>query len=116
MAELQIEEGELVLELSLGEKIFGVHGNPRAPLSAVKHVEVLDNAHEPADHGIKVGERIPGVVEVGRILGDGRKLFAAVHHDTPRGLRITFDGAKFDEWIVGCSDPEAVVRELHLPT
>ncbi len=36
-----------------------------------------------------------------------QRLFAAVHHDTPRGLRIDFDGADYDAWIVGCPDPEA---------
>jgi hypothetical protein len=41
-------------------------------------------------------------------------LFAAVHHDTPRGLRIRLDGTPFDEWIVGCADPEAVADRLGL--
>ena len=77
---------------------------------------ILDgHAHSPADHGFRVGERIPGVVEVGTLYGDGKKLFAAVHHKTPRGLRITFEGAKYEEWIVGCEDPESVASELSLP-
>jgi uncharacterized protein len=115
MAKLRVDGGELVLELSIGEKLLGVHGNQKVPLSAVKHYEVLENAHEPADHGFKVGERIPGVSEIGTVYGDGKKLFAVVNHDTPRGLRIAFEGARFDEWIVGCSDPESVAAELSLP-
>jgi uncharacterized protein len=116
MAELEIDDGELVLRLSLGEKILGVHGDARVPVSAVNHVEILENAHEPADHGIKVGERIPGVVEVGRIIGGGTKLFAAVHRSTPRGLRIELSEGPFDEWIVGCEDPEGVAARLGLPS
>jgi hypothetical protein len=114
MAELQVEDGELVLHLSLGEKAASIHGDPRSPLSAVRSIEVLDDAHEPADHGFRVGERLPGVVEVGAIFEGGQKIFAAVHHDTPRGVLVRFEGANFDEWIVGCADPEAVIAGLSL--
>jgi hypothetical protein len=62
-----------------------------------------------------VGERIPGVVEVGTIYSEGRKMFAAVHRDAPGGIRIEFDGAKYDEWIVGCENPAALIEQLGLP-
>src|ERR1700722_16562531 len=117
MAELSIEGGELVLHLSAAEKVEGVHGDLRAPLSAVRDVTVLDDAHEPAGirAGVKIGTRIPGVIEVGIVQGRPQRLFAAVHHDTPRGLRIRLEGTHYDEWIVGCADPEAVVAQLGLP-
>jgi len=115
VAELQIEDGELVLHLSWGEKAGGVHGDLRVPTSAVRSVEIIEDAHEPVDHGIKIGERIPGVVEVGTVLQGGEKVFAAVHHSTPRGVRVLLDGASYQEWIVGCADPEAVVARLSLP-
>ena len=60
MAVLRIEDGELALHLSAAEKVGAVHGDLRIPLSAVRRVEVLENAHEPADHGMKLGTRIPG--------------------------------------------------------
>jgi hypothetical protein len=117
MAELSIEGGELVLHLSAAEKVEGVHGDLRAPLSAVRDVTVLDDAHEPAGirAGVKIGTRIPGVIEVGIVQGRTQRLFAAVHHDTPRGLRVRLDDTSFDEWIVGCADPEAVAARLGLP-
>jgi hypothetical protein len=117
MAELRRAGSELVLRLSAVEKVEGLHGDLRAPLSAVQAVELLDDAHQPAGlrAGIKVGTRIPGVVEVGTIRGRKRKIFAAVHHDTPRGLRVRLEGADHDEWIVGCANPEAVLAELALP-
>lgn len=117
MAELQIEGDELVLHLSTAEKVEGVHGDLRAPLSTVSGVEVLDDAHRAAGirAGVKIGTRIPGVVEVGIVQGRTRRRFVAVHHDTPRGLRIQLGGTPFDEWIVGCADPEAVAAELNLP-
>jgi uncharacterized protein len=112
MAELEVEGDELVLRLSIGEKAAGAHGDPRVPLSSLQRVQVLEDAHEPADHGWKIGERLPGVVEVGTILENGRKIFAAVHHTTPRGVMLVFDGADYDEWIVGCADPESVAARL----
>jgi hypothetical protein len=117
MADLRIEGNELVLHLSGAEKAESVHGDLRAPLSAVRGIEVLDDAHGPAGikAGIKIGTRIPGVIEVGVIQGRTKRLFAAVHHNTPRGLRVRLDGTAYDEWIVGCADPEAVAAGLGLP-
>jgi hypothetical protein len=117
MAELRVEGDQLVLHLSGAEKIESVHGDLRAPLSSVNGVEVLDDAHGLVGirAGIKIGTRIPGVIEVGIVQGRTQRLFAAVHHDTPRGLRIRMEGTRFDEWIVGCADPEAVAAGLGLP-
>ena len=77
-------------------------------LKAVQSIEVLEDAHDAADHGFKVGERLPGHSEVAVVYFDGRKIFAAVHHGTPRGLRIAFTGESYDEWIVGSTDPESL--------
>lgn len=48
-----------------------------------------------------MGTRLPGVAEIATIRGDGQKIFAVVHHDTPRGLRVLLEGSSYDEWIVG---------------
>jgi hypothetical protein len=117
MAELRVEGDELVLHLTVAERVESVHGDLGAPLSSVRGVEVLDDAHGPVGirAGIKIGTRIPGVIEVGIVQGRARRLFAAVHHDTPRGLRIRLEGTHYDEWIVGCADPEKIAAQLGLP-
>ncbi len=115
MAELRVEGDELVLHLSRGEKLEAVHGDLRAPRSAIRSVEILEDAHEPADHGFKVGERLPGYSEVAVVRTGGEKLFAAVHHDTPRGVRIDFTGTDYDAWIVGSADPEALKSAIEQP-
>lgn len=113
MAELVIDGDDLVLRLSGVEKVEGLHGDLRVPRSSLVRVEILDDAHGAAGlrAGLKVGTRLPGVIEVGRIYGD-KKRFAAVHHDTPRGLRLVFDHENFDEWIIGTEDPETLARSL----
>jgi hypothetical protein len=113
MAQLHVEGGELVLSLSVLEKVGGVHGDLRVPLSAVRAVEVLADAHGPADDvGIKAGTRIPRVIELGTIYGSSKKIFAAVFHNTPRGVRVVLEGAFYDEWIVGAADPETVAQAV----
>ncbi len=112
MGELQIEGDELVLHLSGAEKLESVHGDLRVPRAAVRSIEILEDAHEPADHGFKVGERLPGHSEVAAIRSDGQRLFAVVHHDTPRGVRIELEGADYDAWIVGARDPEGLKQRL----
>lgn len=115
MAELRVDGGNLVLHLSTAEKFEGVHGDLRAPLSAVRGVEVLDDAHAPAEEGFKVAGSRVGNTEVGTMRGQ-QKIFAAVHRDTPRGLRVLLTGSRYDAWIVGCADPEGVAARLGLPT
>lgn len=112
VAEVQFVEDEIVLHLTRLEHLEAVHGDLRVALSSVSSVVVLDDAHEPADHGFKVGERLPGVSEVASIDTGGTRIFAAVHHDTPRGVRIALESGRFDAWIVGSADPEALAAEI----
>jgi len=112
MAELCLQGDELTLRLSAAEKVGGVHGDLRVPLSAVRCVEVLADAHGPADDGIKLGTRIPGMIEVGTVRDGRRNIFAAVLPDTPRGVRIVLDGSFYHEWIVGCANPESMARRI----
>jgi hypothetical protein len=120
MAELRRDGDELVLTLSAIEKAESIHGDLRLPMSSVRGVEVLDDVIH-AVHGLKFpGTRWPGRFAIGRIIGPIEtktfgKTFAVVHHDTPRGLRVRLEGAAFDELIVGCEDPEAVMSQIALP-
>jgi hypothetical protein len=114
MAELVIEGDDLVVRLSTVEKLEAVHGEVRVPLASVKSVEVLDDALG-AIHGIRVGTGIPGSVAIGTFTSRTAKIFGVVHHDTPRGVRVTLEGDHFDEIIVGCPHPEAVASSLHPP-
>ena len=63
MAELQLEGGQLVLHLSGAEKAEAVRGDLRVPVSAIRGVEVLDDAHSwtGIGAGFKVGMRASGI-------------------------------------------------------
>jgi hypothetical protein len=112
MAELAVNANELVLTLTRAEKLESLHGDLRVPRSAVVGVDVVDDAHAAADIiGFKVGTRLAGVTEVATVHG-ATTIFAAVHRDTPRGVRVRLAGAEQDEWIVGCANPEAVAAAI----
>ena len=111
MAELIVDGDELVVRLSTVEKLESVHSEVKVPLSSVSSVEVLDDAvHEV--HGFRVGTGVPGYVAVGTFTSRDDKIFAVVHHDTPRGVRVRLEGAQYDELIIGCENPEQVAASL----
>lgn len=112
MAELTVEGDELVVHLSPLEKGESVHADLHFPISSFQGVEVLDDAIH-AVHGLKApGARLPGVFAIGTFYADAAKTFAAVHHHTPRGVRVRLAGTNFDDLIIGCDDPESVASSL----
>lgn len=114
MAELHVEGDELVLHLTGVEKAEAIHGDLRVPRSRVHQLEVIDDAVEMTRvrTGFKVGMRVPGVASVAVVRGGGRKMFVAIHNDTPRAVRVLLDDESYDEWIVGTPEPEAVIASL----
>jgi hypothetical protein len=113
VADVRVDGGEIVVALGSGEKVEAIHGDLRLPLAALTDAEVVDDPID-AVHGWRApGTGVPGLVAVGTYRDGGRKVFAVVHHNTHRGVRLRFDGADYDEVIVGCDDPEAIVAELN---
>ena len=112
MAELIRDGQELVVKLSTIEKAEAVHGDIRVPWSAVQSVTVLDDAID-AVHGLKFpGSRIPGVFAMGTFKSRDGNLFAVVHHQTPRGVKVTLTGTTYDALIIGSEDPERMIATL----
>ena len=82
------------------------------PRSSVRSAAIVEH---PVEHisGWKLpGSRLPGVFAIGTFIDGGRRTFAVVHHGTQLGVRISLEGAVFDELLIGCDDPEAVVSML----
>ena len=106
MATIRIDGDEVVLELSRFERIEAVHGDVRLPLASLVGTEPLDDAIH-AVHGFRApGTGVPGLTAVGTYRQGDRKLFAVVHHDTPRGVRLCFDGAAYESWSWGATIPK----------
>ena len=114
MAKLVREEDTLVLRLSTLEQVEGVHGDIRVPISSVQSVTVLDDVIH-AVHGLKMpGSRLPGVFAMGTFMSHDGTVFAIVHHQTNRGLKVNLKGTTYDALIVGVDDPEGLVSSLGL--
>jgi hypothetical protein len=112
MAQLDRDGQDLVVRLSTVEKAEAVHGDVRVPMSAVRSVEVVDDAvHAVNAFAKSVGAALPGRFMIGTFRADG-KTFVVVHHSTPRGVRVRLEGANFDELLIGCDDPEGTVDRL----
>jgi hypothetical protein len=120
MANISREGNELVVELSIGERILAMHRDVRVPLSAVTSIDVVD---EPIRRiqGLKprnfkvVGGYWPGRFAYGSFF-DGavrQMLFAAVNGRKPQGLEITLSGAKYTRLILGLDDPDATKTALN---
>jgi hypothetical protein len=114
MAALLVEGDELVVRLTKVEKVEAMHGDVRVPLRCITSVEVLDRPIH-AVHGRRVGTGVPGVVLVGTVTSGDAKVFAALHHNTPGGVRVNLEGAPFTQLVVGCDDPEAVAAAVRQP-
>jgi hypothetical protein len=116
VAELNCEGDELVMTLSAMEKVEAVHGDIRVPMSSVRAVEVLDDVVHAVNGRKSVGAAWPGEFAIGTFHAEQTKTFAAVHHETRRGVRVRLEGTQFDELVVGCRNPEEVASRLSGPT
>ena len=87
MAELQIEDAELVLHLSSVEKMEGLHGDVRVPLSSVTGARSVDDLWQELRGMRAPGTGVSGTLAVGTRRGGFGKDFAVVHGHGPGGGR-----------------------------
>ncbi|GEL16791.1 hypothetical protein [Pseudonocardia asaccharolytica] len=111
MAVLRRDGQDLVLELTVGEKVWGLHGDVRVPMSAVRRVTVADKPLA-AVRGLRApGLAVPGRTKIGTWRRRGGKSFAVVRSGRP-AVRVALAGAPFEELLVSVDEPERVAREL----
>ena len=107
MAELRRDGDDLVVALSVAEKAEALHGDIRVPASSVRDMEVVEDAiHTVSAWRKTVGAAWPGRFAIGTFRDADGKVFAAVHHDTPRGVKVALEGANFDALVVGWRIPK----------
>ena len=111
MARLDVEDGDLVLDLSGLEKLEGFHGNIRVPVASVRDVRSTDDPWSEL-RGIRApGTGVPGVIAVGTRRGSGVKDFAAVHGPGP-AVVVELEGAEYGRLVVTEDDAESATTEL----
>jgi len=114
MAELIVDDEDLVLRLTLGEKIWGFRGNIRVPLSSVISV-----APDPKPWLGLRGWRMAGISFVGlAVLGTRRHGegydFCILHRDRP-AVRMDLASGRFSRLVISVpegGDPEAEAARI----
>jgi hypothetical protein len=112
MAEVVLEDDEFVVRLSLLEKAETAQSDVRVPRSAVTSVEVVEHPVDAVGGWKLIGARLSGSFAIGTFVVEGRRVFAVVHRDTGRGVRIKLSRGSFYEMVIGCDDPEGVAASL----
>ncbi len=101
MAKVIEVDGELVLQLSLRERFFALHSNPRAKASdLLSSTESANPWSKEVLRGVRApGTAIPYVVLLGTMRFKGGKDFTAIYKRGP--VRIyEFKAGEFKRWIV----------------
>ena len=101
MAEVVEINDELILQLSLREKIFALHGNPRAKVAdLISTTEAVDPWNRKVLKGFRApGTALPYLILLGTMRFKGGKDFTAIYK---RGaVRIyEFGTGEYKRWIV----------------
>ena len=114
MAQLVRDGENLIVRMNTKEKLESVHNDVVVAVSSVRGVDILEDVLH-AVGGIKaLGGRLPGVFAFGTFISHGEKVFAVVHHGAKRGVRLRLEGEHYGSLVIGCDDPEGVVRSLNL--
>ena len=111
VATLAIDGADLVVHLSVLEKVAAIHGDTRFALASVTDVAVEPNAWA-ALRGIRApGTGIPYVIAYGTLRGRGSKDLALIRGGRRPALRVDFgEGAPFSRLIVTVPDPHAAAE------
>jgi hypothetical protein len=114
VARLVVDGGDLVVRLSLLEKLGAFAGhNPRVPLTAVQIARVSEDPWRDLRGMRAPGTGFPGVIMLGTTRGKGVHDFAAVYGHR-RGVVVDLKGARWTRFVISCRDdaPEDVVAAI----
>ena len=116
MARIFVDGPDLVVGLSLLEKLGAFRGNVRVPLSAVRSAEVDPDPWSSLRGTRAPGTGFPGVIALGMRRRIGGWDFAAVHGKGP-AVRVDLDRpAHFGRLVVSVPDPQQTAAAIHAAT
>lgn len=116
MATIHIDHDAVVIKPTRFEKIAGLVGEQRIPLSSIVDVTVEDAPHR-AISGLRApGLAVPGSTKIGTWRDGGRRVFVCVRDSKP-AVRIETAGrdaagGQYDAFIVTSDDPRAIAHHV----
>ena len=112
MAKVTINPANLRVELTVAEKVLGVHGSLTVPGKQIVGAQALGNGWWKT-LGLRIGTGIPGVMLAGTFVRKGDWAYV----NWTRGkqvLQINLKGNKFSRILVGVDDAEALAEEINV--
>jgi hypothetical protein len=99
MAELIVDDKDLVVRLTLGEKVWGLHGDIRVRLSSIVSVAPDPNPWRGLRGWRMAGVSVPGVAGLGtRRHGSGYD-FCILHRDRP-AVQVNVGSGRFSRLVI----------------
>ena len=113
MAKLVKVGSELILELSIWEKLGALHNSPRISADSVEKVEFIDQLWGSSTlRGIRApGTALPYVTLLGTLRGRGYKDFVAMT-GRGEGAVLTLKSGPFARWIFTLRQPKSDLDSL----
>ena len=113
MAKLVKVGDELILELSIWEKLGALHSSPQIPLDSVEKVEFFDELWGSHTlRGVRApGTAIPYVILYATLRGRGYRDFVAMK-GRGEGVVLTLKSGPFARWIFTLKQPKSEISEL----
>ena len=108
---INIENGNLVFELTGVDRILALKGRLEVPLKHVKSVST-ERADWNYFNTIRVGgTRLPGVVADGRFLGKNGLLFYEMH-DPEKCITVELEGERYKKVVFEVEDKKATADAI----
>lgn len=111
MAEVDLNDKELVIRLTPLEKVAALRGDLRVPISRLRGAEIVEDPF-----AILKGFRAPGT-SIARVLAAGTwryrgsKSFVILHR-RERAVRIQLVDHELDQLVIGTRQPEQLLERL----
>ena len=113
MADVEITDAELVVQVQGFDRVFALKSEIRVPL---EHVIGAESGQEVAGnwfHGIRApGTSVPGVIVAGTFYWHGDCAFYDVHHPE-KAVAITLRDEKYQRLVVEVDDPARVIQTIN---
>lgn len=104
MAELLVDGSELVLHLTPLQRVAGLHGDIRGPLTAVRSVSAVEKPWLALRGRRMSGTVLRGVVAMGTWTHSGGDFDFCILRNTNAAVQVDLNDGRFARYLVGTAD------------